>query len=391
MKKNFKIAIYSGEVPSTTFIERLIVGLSQRNHLIYLFGYQKKKIAYKNKNILIKSYSQSHFYKLFILLKYSALLFVFRNAEKKKLDKHINTNSKFKMLSKIKYYPVLWYNPDIFHLQWAKSCSDWSWVQQFGIKLVLSLRGAHINYSPIANPDLAQTYRTYFPQVDGFHAVSKAMAAEAQKYGANPDKIKVVYSGLPEIDFSSNSKSQNKVFQILSVGRNHWKKGYNYALDTMKILSDKGVDFRYTIIGANDSEELEFQKSDLGLEKCVEFKGNIPFQEVQKIMYESDLVLLSSVEEGIANVVLEAMQLGTLVLSTDCGGMNEVIENGINGYTVPIRNPQKMAEAIQKIILLSENERQKITLEAQKTINQNHTDAKLVSDMILLYKTVLNQ
>ncbi|HTO36115.1 MAG TPA: glycosyltransferase family 4 protein, partial [Flavobacterium sp.] len=230
-----------------------------------------------------------------------------------------------------------------------------------------------------------------FPKVDGFHAVSHAIAIETQKYKAQPDKIKVVYSGLSKINRAFSEKTSNKTFRILSVGRSHWIKGYHYALDAMKIISDKGIDSHYTIIGAKDSEELEFQKSDLGLDKLVEFKGNVPFQEVQKIIFESDLVLLPSVEEGIANVVLEAMQIGTLVLSTDCGGMNEVIENGKNGFIVPGRNPEKMAEAIQKIILLSENERQKITLEAQKTINQNHTDTKMVSDMISLYKTVLNQ
>ena len=385
-----KIAIYTGELPPPVFINRLINGLAREGCTVYLFGAKKRKVSY-GKNVVVKAYSEKPSLKLLFLVKYTLLLTLFKSSEKKKLDQYINRNSSNKLMSKLRYYPVLWYKPDVFHLQWAKSITTWDWVQHFGIKLVLSLRGAHINYSPIADKNLAENYCKTFPKVDGFHAVSHAIAIETQKYKAQPDKIKVVYSGLSKINRAFSEKTSNKTFRILSVGRSHWIKGYHYALDAMKIISDKGIDSHYTIIGAKDSEELEFQKSDLGLDKLVEFKGNVPFQEVQKIMFESDLVLLPSVEEGIANVVLEAMQIGTLVLSTDCGGMNEVIENGKNGFIVPGRNPEKMAEAIQKIILLSENERQKITLEAQKTINQNHTDTKMVSDMISLYKTVLNQ
>lgn len=384
-----KIAIYSGEIPSTTFIERLIKGLSENDCSVFLFGYQKKKTDYSGKNIVVKSYSDNRFKKLFILLKYSFLLFIFKNSKKKILDDHISKTSKNKALSKLKYYPVLWYQPDVFHLQWAKSVSGWTWVQDFGIKLIVSLRGAHINYSPIADKKIAETYKQIFPKIDGFHAVSGAIKNEAQKYGANPEKINVVYSGLPENHFSETEKPKNQVFQILSIGRNHWKKGYHYALDAVKILQEQGIQIKYTIIGGKDSEELEFQKADLGLENVVELTGNIPFLEVQKMMCNSDLVLLPSVEEGIANVVLEAMQIGTLVLSTDCGGMNEVIEDKKNGFIVPIRNPQKMAQAVAEIMTLSENEKQKIISEAKKTIEKNHTETKMVSDMIALYNKLL--
>ena len=384
-----KIAVYSGAIPSTTFIERVIVGLSLEGSVVYLFGNQDKKISYQNPSICIKSYSDNRLKKTFFLLKYSLLLVLFKKSEKKILDLHIDKTSKNKILSKIKYYPVLWYRPDVFHLQWAKGVSDWMWVQDFGIKLVVSLRGAHINYTPIAEPEYADLYKIHFPEVDGFHAVSKAISYEAEKYGANPEKIKVVYSGLPEQILSSESRSTNKTFQILSIGRNHWKKGYHYALDAMKLLHEKEIDFHYTIIGAQGVEELEFQRSDLGLTNHVSFKSNVPYSDVQQHMHQTDLLLLPSVEEGIANVVLEAMQLGTVVLTTDCGGMNEVIKDGENGFIVPVRSPQKIADAMLKIYSLSKDEKQRIIKEALVTIQQQHTETKMVLDMLSLYQTVL--
>lgn len=385
-----KIAIYSGAVPSTTFIERLIVGISKAGQGVYLFGYKAKNINYSEKNIIISTYS-GRINKFLRLLWFSLLLTLFKNNEKNKLDKWIKSRKSNTRMLKVKCYPVLWYKPDVFHLQWAKSIDDWIWVQQFGIKLIVSLRGSQLNIEPVTEDKVKKLYYKYFPLIDGFHAVSEAIGIEAQKYGASPEKIKVVYSGLPESNFTSASKPHNPIFKILSIGRNHWVKGYHYALDGMKILSDKGVTFEYTIIGAKDVEELEFQKADLGLEGSVIFKSKVGFSEVQQMMSDADLVLLPSVEEGIANVVLEAMQLGTIVLTTDCGGMNEVIEDEKNGFMVPVRNPQKMAETIMKIISLSESEKQAIIKKAQLTIQQNHSEAKMVSDMLSLYETVLAQ
>ena len=392
MSKKVKIAIYSGEIPSTVFIERLILGLSKNDYLVYLFGYQKRKVNYQSKSIFVKSYSDNRFFKFLLLIKYSVLLFLFNRKDKKTLDIFINQNTKNKTLSKIKYYPVLWYKPDVFHIQWAKSISDWHWVQQFGIKLVVSLRGVHINYSPIFDPKLAEIYRKYFPQVDGFHAVSKAISLEAQKYGAVTEKIKVVYSGLSEIknDISSERKKEGG-FKIISVGRNHWVKGYTYAIDAVKILVSQGVNVKYTIIGGQNSEELLFKIKNYQLENNVVLLGNIPFSEVQKMMINADLLLLPSVEEGIANVVLEAMQLGTVVLSTNCGGMNEVIQHKKNGFIVPVRNSQKIADAVMEIVQLSENEKSNIISNAKATINKNHTEDKMITDMISLYKNVLSQ
>ncbi|NMH25322.1 glycosyltransferase family 4 protein [Flavobacterium solisilvae] len=392
MSKKVKIAIYSGEIPSTVFIERLILGMSKNDYLVYLFGYQKRKVNYQSKSIFVKSYSDNRFFKFLLLIKYSVLLFLFNRKDKKTLDIFINQNTKNKTLSKIKYYPVLWYKPDVFHIQWAKSISDWYWVQQFGIKLVVSFRGVHINYSPIFDPKLAEIYRKYFPQVDGFHAVSKAISLEAQKYGAVAEKIKVVYSGLSEIK-NDNPREENEggEFKIISVGRNHWVKGYTYSIDAVKILVSHGVNVKYTIIGGQNSEELLFKIKNYQLENNVVLLGNIPFSEVQKMMNNSDLLLLPSVEEGIANVVLEAMQLGTLVLSTDCGGMNEVIQHKKNGFIVPVRNSQKIADAVLEIMKLTENEKNNIISNAKETINKNHTEDKMINDMISLYKTVLNQ
>ena len=392
MNRKLKIAIYSGEIPSTTFIERLIEGLSTRGCDILLFGILKKKVKYKTKGVNVKGYRQNRISKAFHLLYYTVLLTVFRIEEKRQLDSILKAEGRLSMYDRVKCYPVLWYKPDIFHIQWAKGLSEWVWVKEFGTKLVLSLRGAHINYSPVADQNLADMYNTYFPKVDAFHAVSKAIATEARKYNASHEKIKVVYSGLDLNTMSSSEpvkSKKGKTFNLISIGRPHWIKGYVYALDACKLLKDNDFDFKYTIVGGKNDIELAYQIHDLGLDDDIELCENISFSEVIDVIGKSDLLLLPSLEEGLANVVLEAMALHKLVLSTNCGGMPEIIKDGQNGFLVPIRKPKAMAEKIIEISNLTETQKSTITNEALKTIQSGHTTEHMINGMLQLYQKVL--
>ena len=387
MKNNLKIAIYSGDIPSTTFIERLILGLANKGCHILLFGLKKERIKYGN-NVEIKAYNKRRISKGLFLLRYSLLLSLFRNKEKRKLDTLLKKQSKTSLYDKVKYYPVLWYKPDIFHMQWAKGLSDWIWVKEFGMRLVVSLRGAHINYSPIADLELANMYRENFPKVDAFHAVSKAIGYEAEKYGASKERINVIYSGLNLEGDSAINNPQNDLIKLISVGRPHWKKGYSYALDACKILKDNNVQFKYVIVGAANDIELAYQIYDLKLEDEVELIKNIPFEFVKEQIQSSDLLVLPSVEEGIANVVLEAMALETLVLTTDCGGMNEVIKDNENGFIVTIRDSEKMAQKIMDIAKGNNEQKREILDKALITIKDQHSENQMVDGMLTLYKSL---
>lgn len=385
-----KIAIYSGEIPSTTFVERLVEGFAASGHGVYLFGQLKKRKKYTG-NVTVISYS-NRFKRLWHFIYYSVVLMVYKNPDKKKLDQLLIQQKKDTVVHKAKYYPVLYHHPEIFHLQWAKSIGDWAWVQEFGIKLILSLRGTHVTISPIGDEHWAHLYAQLFPKIDGFHAVSNAIGTIAQSYGADLSKMKTVYSGLDfqKLKFSAKDKI-NTPLKIVSVGRSHWVKGYHDALDAVALLHQQQFDFEYMVIGIEASEELLIQRAQLGLEDKVHFVGQIAFDSVLPTIRGADVVLLSSVEEGIANVVLEAMALGTLVVSTDCGGMREVITDGENGFLVPVRNPSAIAEALLKVSELSLSEYIKIGMAARNTIENQHSYTKMMADMEALYQNVLEE
>lgn len=392
--KKMKIAVYSGEIPAPSFIERMVRGVAEiGKQEVLLFGYKKGPSRKYAADITVVGY-KGKVSKIFSLVKYSLLLSFFKNNEKRKLDTFLKTQSGRITVLKMKTYPVLWHKPDIFHLQWAKSLSSWMWVKDFGIKLVVSLRGAHINYTPLVEPEVAEMYRLHFPKVDAFHAVSQTIGAEAQKYGAVPEKTIVIYSLLPSRFLTYFNRLVNpcrKPLRIVSIGRFHWKKGYRDGLEAIHRLKHSGIIAEYTIVAGLDvPEEILFTVHQLGLGDQVKFVANIEQELVPEEMKTHSLMLLPSLEEGIANVVLEAMAVGLPVISTNAGGMGEVIVTDETGWLVPVADPEAIANAILAYLRTSEEELMKIRQNAHAWIVANHNEVNQIDKFMEMYNGILD-
>lgn len=129
---------------------------------------------------------------------------------------------------------------------------------------------------------------------------------------------------------------------------------------------------------------------DLGLENEVTLLETLPFLSVKEKVENSNLLLLSSIKEGVANVVLEAMALGVPVLTTDCGGMTEVINDNFNGFVCPTRNSNAMTNKIVEISKIPKESLVEIITNAQETIRKNHKVEHMVSGMEDFYNLVSN-
>ncbi len=390
-----KVAVYSGNIPSTTFIENLIEGLAQSGIEILLFGKQTAEVKYKgNVKLYPTPVSGAGFFinvifqSLTLLVKDPGLFFKSYKALK---------NKKRKLKGIIKeagiIFPILNNIPDIFHIQWAKTVEQHPELfELLDSKFIVSLRGAHINYSPILDFNLAEAYRKYFPHIDGFHAVSEDIGREAMKYGAEKNKIKVIHSSIKDELFLIESEvyKSGNTLDIISVGRFHWKKGYHYALDAMKILNDSKIDFTYSIIAQGIiPEEITFLINEYGLADKVTIIPGMKHDELIKKLQSSHLLILPSVEEGIANVVLEAMATGIPVLTTDCGGMDEVVNDRINGYIVPVRDPVLLSEKIKQFIKSDFEFKKELVKKAKNTIKEEFSTDKQMREFSEFYNSIL--
>jgi len=394
MKKQLKIAIFSGTIPSSTFIEHLIEGVA-RQHQVLLFGVIEKKKKYISRNIKIYKTPYSHVLNLCYTLWRLLLLGIVRPGHVLKLFKEVKKYGRFydRWILFSKFVPIVLYRPDILHLQWARDLELYFFLKEaFNIKLIVSLRGAHINYSPIVEPRVASIYRDAFPEIDAFHAVSGAIGEEAQKYGADPNKISLIHSPIPSEFFNAFTPiiwSNSKAIRVIMVGRFHWIKGYKYAFNALSILKNKGLNIQFTIVGPDImTESVNFQVRQLQLQEQVVLKSSMSQVELRHELKAHDIFLLSSLKEGIANVVLEAMALGVPVISTNCGGLAEVISNKETGWLVPVRNPEAIADAIIEVSKTSEHELQIITQHAHDLVKAEFNSEDSIRKFAKLYSSV---
>ena len=95
-------------------------------------------------------------------------------------------------------------------------------------------------------------------------------------------------------------------------------------------------------------EELLELRGKLALENRVSFLGFRP--DASALMAEMDLFISSSVNEGLPLASVEAMGMGKPVVLTRCGGVPELVLDGINGLLVPPTDPSALAEAILTVL-----------------------------------------
>lgn len=253
---------------------------------------------------------------------------------------------------------ILSFEPSILHFQWATHIDAYSrLILARRFKCVVSLRGSQINIRPIVDLQVNELYRKLFPECY-FHAVSEAMKRRVLRYGVSEDHVKVIYSFVPQSFFDAYDAARSEKEQplrVLSIGRCHWIKGYWYAIEAIKLLRAKGINVHYTmVLQGGPTQEILYQIEDRDLKDHVTILDGIRHFEVINLMKQHDVLLLSSVEEGIANVVLEAMALGLPVISTNCGGMREIVMDGETGWLVPIRNPLAISDALERFMHLSD-------------------------------------
>ena len=369
----------------------MIKGLVEKHH-VYVLGFNEENYHKINKVTYVSLGSNQNKFKFiktaihFSILNKNALFFINTLKYLFQKEKKIIQQQNFETaIAQIK--------PDIIHLQWP-SLLPWceTVLQNKEINVLLSQRGSQTNIRPFIDPTYFNYLRKCYPKTDGFHSVSKAISLKGDVIWNDKSKVdKVIYTGLQLEKFSFSLKNNNKGFiQLLSVGRVHWVKGYNDALKCCELLKKSRINFQYTIVGATGDEELLYLRNELDLEKEVVLKNRIPQEQVVELMKSSSVLLMPSVEEGMPNVIVEAMALGLPVISADCGGVTELIKNDIEGWVVPMRNPEALAEAIKSFIDMPLEKINKLQLAARKKVEEQHSEKQMVAGMEQLYYDAIN-
>lgn len=202
-------------------------------------------------------------------------------------------------------------------------------------------------------------------------ALSEDMRTKMCKICKRKD-IVILPNGIEIENFKNirSQKQQKKIEKsILFVGTLRPVKGVKYLIQAMRFINEKSPNTNLIIIGDGpDRNELEALVHEFNLEACTHFIGKVSNQEIPEYMAQADVFALPSLSEGFPLVIAEAMASGLPIVTTNVGGLPELIKNGENGFVVDSRSPRALAE---KILLLLDD----INL-YKKISNTNKENAK---------------
>ncbi|NRB40944.1 MAG: glycosyltransferase [Pseudomonadales bacterium] len=181
--------------------------------------------------------------------------------------------------------------------------------------------------------------------------VSQAGLDAYKKEGLFSTEDILLYNGVESTFFVSLDslprRGNNRCLKLLCVAKYRPQKNLTGLIDACSLLKNKGINFSLEIAGDGelfDEIDQYRAKSDVANEiKLIGLRSDI-----RELMKKADAVVLSSHYEGLPMVLIEAAAVGTLIVSTDVGGIAEIVIDGDTGFLVKEGDMVAFADALER-------------------------------------------
>lgn len=210
------------------------------------------------------------------------------------------------------------------------------------------------------------------------------------------ESIEVNYQGFDFENLSPSEADRQRIraefnftseFVIGCVGQLFKTKGHFYLLSAVKQLLPDIPEIRVLLLGTGDRALVEAMVDELGLKERVIFAGYR--SDAAACMSAMDLVVHPSLSEAFCQVLIEAMAVGTAVVSTEVGGAAEVITQGETGVLVPPADANAIAQAVLRLYRDRGRQRE-IAAAGQTSVRQRFTVPRMVAQQIECYQRLLD-
>lgn len=212
----------------------------------------------------------------------------------------------------------------------------------------------------------------------------------------NADKIRLLHNGFvpaSSIDYQlgteteyDTDKGDNFVFAV--VGRLQPVKNYGLFLRAAKNIVQKHKNVRFWVVGnGSEYESLVELSKGLGIENSVRFWGYRT--DIDTVMSRCDCFVQTSFTEGSPNTIAEAMRASKPVVSTRSTDLSEMIEDDKNGYVVESDNCEQLTQAMEKVLLKSEEEYASMCKRSTELFEQNFLDKHVAAEFDKFYNQLI--
>jgi len=176
----------------------------------------------------------------------------------------------------------------------------------------------------------------------------------------------------------------NGALLVGTVGRLTWKKAYGDLLEAARLVRAAAANVELVIAGDGPLRaELEGQALQLGIRDHVHFLGEI--HDVRALLAGLDVFVMSSVIEGMPNVLLEALAAERAVVVTRAGGMPEIVTHEQTGLLTPPADPQALADGVLRLLSRPED-RLRFGQAGRRLVESRFSAAGMVARYTRLYE-----
>jgi glycosyltransferase involved in cell wall biosynthesis len=230
-----------------------------------------------------------------------------------------------------------------------------------GVPVTITLRGTESRHA--ADPVLRPLLLKALLGADRVFAVADALKQVAVSIGVPAEKVTVVGNGVDTTRFVPLDRADARaalglpsdVPVLVSVGGLVERKGFHRVIELLPRLRERWPGLIYLVVGGasaegNNRPQLEQQVAQLGLGDTVRFLGSLPPDALKQPLSAADVFVLSTRNEGWANVFLEAMACGLPVVTTDVGGNREVVDRESLGFVVPFGDAEALETALDRAL-----------------------------------------
>lgn len=234
-----------------------------------------------------------------------------------------------------------------------------------GTPLILETLHGHVfhDYQPwVVNRLLRAVYKIGALMTDHFISVADEVTREAIVAGiGRSEKFSTIHSGM-ELDWFLNAEVDplavrrefgipEDALVVGKVARFSPLKGHDQLLDAAPAIVERHPEVRFFLVGNGMLyEHLRRRTRELGILENFVFAGFIPRERIPRILSAMDVVVHTSLREGLARVLPQALAMGKPCVSFDIGGAAEVVIPGETGYIVKPCDAAGLAEAVVRLL-----------------------------------------
>lgn len=252
------------------------------------------------------------------------------------------------------------WRPDLLdaHFVWPDGVGVAQLAKRAKLPYSITLRGKI--YPCLEIPAQRRLCTAALQNADVVISVDPRMAEVAERLGVASDRIRVIPNGVDCQRFEPGDRAAARrelglpqdARLLVTIAHLGQRKGH---FETIAALRSLPKDVHLVLVGGagplgGDAENLLALAEQTGVAERLIIAGKQPHERIPKYYQAADVSVLASWREGCPNAVLESLACGIPVVATDVGSVSCMLEDGINGHIVPLRDVDRLSHAIQAIL-----------------------------------------